>query len=86
MVLPKPIIPLEIKARAHGNGSRRCCLLIRQRGIQHNVNHHIALLLCVFLRLVYAADIYFGGLSEGRMMHHGLQIIKLQLTLAHTSP
>lgn len=32
-----------------------------KREIQHNVNNHITLLLCVFfLRLVYAADIYFG--------------------------
>lgn len=63
-------------------------MLITLRGIQHNVNNQITLLLCFFFffTFVYAADIYFGGHSEGRMIHHRLQLIKLQLTLVCTSP
>lgn len=63
--VPRPIIPLESKTGARDNGSHGCCLLIRQRGIQRNVNNHITLLLCCFFKAVYVAAIYFGGLEWG---------------------
>lgn len=75
--VPWPVIPLEIKAKAHGNGSH--CLLIRQRGIQHN---HLAL---VCILSLFMQQTLFGGKSYVERIHLWRQLIKLQLALSSTS-
>ena len=92
IVPPRPIIPLDIKARLmEMDHTAVVCSL--DRGELSTMLTTTSPCSCVvfFKTCLCRRHLFLGGggvegWSEGRMIHHGLQLIKLQLTLARTSP